>query len=140
VLASRPFPVYTPSEEKTIVEPTPEQMEAYRATARRRAEEERRRLEQRHERAWAVAHQAAALLRSEFGAQRVLAFGSLVRGDDFYSRSDIDLCAWGIAERDYYRAAGRLLGLDPEFEIDLVRGEEAPQKLLDEIEKEGIPL
>jgi predicted nucleotidyltransferase len=112
----------------------------YRATARQRWAEERRRLALRHERAWAVARQAADLLRCEYGVDRVTLFGSLVRSELFHARSDIDLAVWGLDEKHYYRAVARLLALDPAFEIDLVMGEEIPASLLEGIEKEGTAL
>ncbi|HSJ54047.1 MAG TPA: nucleotidyltransferase domain-containing protein [Anaerolineae bacterium] len=115
----------------------PDKMETYRATARRRGAEERRRLAMRRERAWVVAHQAANLLRKEYGVDRVAVFGSLVRSELFHPRSDIDLAVWGLDEKHYYRVVGRLLALDPAFEIDLVMGEEAPVSLLSRIEGEG---
>lgn len=116
---------------------SPEKMEAYRATARRRGIEERRRLALRHEHAWAVAGKAAALLRTEYGVDRVAAFGSLVRSELFHRGSDIDLAVWGMDERHYYRAVARLLALDPEFEVDLVMVEEAPVSLRVTIQKEA---
>jgi predicted nucleotidyltransferase len=112
-------------------------MEAYLATARQSWAEERRRLALRHERAWAIARQAADLLRCEYGVDRVTIFGSLVRSELFHTRSDIDLAVWGLDEKHYYRAVARLLALDVAFEIDLLMGEEIPPSLLAVIEREG---
>lgn len=117
-----------------------EKMETYRATARQSWVEERRRLALRHERGWAIAHQAADLLRREYGVDQVTLFGSLVRSELFHARSDIDLAVWGLDEKHYYRAVAQLLALDPAFEIDLVMGEEIPASLLAGIEKEGTAL
>ena len=75
---------------------TPEQLEAYRATRRRRAAEEAERRRVRAEAAREMAYQAAALLRAEFGATDVVLFGSLAEDDQFGMRSDIDLAARGI--------------------------------------------
>ncbi|RPI49508.1 MAG: nucleotidyltransferase domain-containing protein [Chloroflexi bacterium] len=116
---------------------SPDKMETYRATARLRAAEERRELALRHERAWSVARQAAEFLRREYGVDRVVVFGSLVRIELFHPRSDIDLGVWGLDEKHYYRAVARLLALDPAFEIDLVMAEEAPVSLLARIQGEG---
>lgn len=117
-----------------------EKMETYRATARQNWVEERRRLALRHERGWAIARQAADLLRREYGVDQVTLFGSLVRSGLFHARSDIDLAVWGLDEKQYYRAVAQLLALDPAFEIDLVMGEEIPASLLAGIEKEGTAL
>lgn len=120
--------------------PSPERLETYQDTARLRWAEERHRLAQRHERAWAVAREAAELLRRDYGVDRVALFGSLVRGELFHSRSDVDLAVWGLDEKHYYRAIARLLALDPAFEVDLVMAEEIPPSLLTAIEKEGMEL
>lgn len=116
---------------------SPEKMEMYRATARQIWAEERRRLALRHERAWAVARQAAGLLRWEYGVDQVTLFGSLVRSELFHTRSDIDLAVWGLDEKHYYRAVAQLLALDAAFKVDLVMGEEIPASLLAVIEREG---
>ena len=55
---------------------TAEQMKAYRATARRRRQEIARELEARLQRAWLVAEKASRLLKDQFGAEKVVVFGS----------------------------------------------------------------
>jgi predicted metal-dependent phosphotriesterase family hydrolase len=50
---------------------TPAELEGYRATAYRRKEEKRARLAQRYTHAWELAHEAARLLKNEYGASRV---------------------------------------------------------------------
>jgi predicted nucleotidyltransferase len=77
------------------------------------------------------------LLRREYHVKRIAVFGSLVRSELFHPTSDIDLVVWGLDEKQYYRAAGRLLVLDPAFEIDLLRGEDVPTSLLTTIEMES---
>lgn len=118
----------------------PDQMEIYRASARLSWAEERRRLVQRHDRAWSIARQAADLLRRDYGVDRVALFGSLVRSELFHIRSDIDLAVWGLDVKHYYRAVARLLALDPAFQIDLVQAEDIPASLSAVIEQEGEPL
>jgi len=117
---------------------TAEKMAAYKATARRRWTQEQRQLAMMYERAWSVARQAGTVLREQFGARRVVVFGSLVRQNLFHSRSDVDLAVWGLEERSYYRAVAQLLDLDPAVEVDLVLAEEAPPALLRAIEREGV--
>jgi predicted nucleotidyltransferase len=112
-------------------------MATYRATAQQSWAKERRRLVLRRERAWAVARQAADLLRGKYGVDRVTLFGSLVRSELFHTRSDIDLAVWGLDKKHYYRAVAQLLALDAEFEVDLVMAEEVPGSLLAAIEREG---
>ena len=116
---------------------SPEKMATYRATAQQSWAKERRRLVLRRERAWAVARQAADLLRGKYGVDRVTLFGSLVRSELFHTRSDIDLAVWGLDKKHYYRAVAQLLALDAAFEVDLVMAEEVPGSLLAAIEREG---
>lgn len=54
----------------------PEKMAVYRATAQRREQERRALVEARRERALALAQTASQLLKQEFGAARVVLFGS----------------------------------------------------------------
>jgi predicted nucleotidyltransferase len=119
---------------------TPAEMEVYRQTARARSLARQARVAERRERAWAVARRAAELLKAEYGAMRVVVFGSLTAPAYFHASSDIDLAVWGMAEQRPYEAAGRLLELDPEFEIDPVEFEHARPVLQAAIEHEGVPL
>ena len=120
---------------------TPEQLARYRETHRKRREARARALAARREQAWAEARKAARLLKEEFGAQRVVLFGSLVRegGRFFDERSDIDLAVWGLApERffDAWAAVERATSLP----FDLVDGAHASASLLEVVEAEGVAL
>jgi predicted nucleotidyltransferase len=115
-------------------------MAVYRATARRRAEEEARALALRRVRAQEVARQAAALLKEQFSAAQVAVFGSTVHGHWFSATSDIDLAAWGLASDDYFTAVARLQDLSPEFKVDLVAVERCKPKLREIIAREGVIL
>ena len=96
--------------------------------------------QQRREQAWILARQAANLLKAEFGAKRVVVFGSLPRGEGFSARSDIDLMAEGIAAQDFWRAWCALDRLTSDFEIELVASEEATPKLQEVVRREGVEL
>lgn len=119
---------------------TPEKMLLYRASAQQRKQLQRQRLDERFERAWAVVREAAVRLQTEFGVERVVAFGSLVNRSLFHIRSDADLAVWGLPEKMYYRAVGSLQALDTAVAVDLIRIEEASTTLQDVIEREGIEL
>jgi predicted nucleotidyltransferase len=111
----------------------------------RQAAEDRRRLMQqqvqaRHDQAWEVARLAASLLRSEFQVARIVAFGSLTQESLFHLRSDVDLAVWGLDERNYFRAVGRLQSLDPDIGVDLILFEDAGPALLTVIQRDGIEL
>jgi predicted nucleotidyltransferase len=116
---------------------SPTEMEIYRRTARNRAQIKRARLEDRYTRAWEVARRAAALLKGEHGAEKVMVFGSLIHTRLFHPRSDVDLAVWGLPEKDYYRVVAQLLDLDPEIKVDLVEFEHARSGFQDVILREG---
>jgi len=67
--------------------------------------------------AWEAVRQMAACLRQEFGATRVIAFGSLVR-DRFSDDSDIDLAAANIPAQRYFEAVARVNEFSPRW-VDL---------------------
>lgn len=112
-------------------------MAVYRATARRRWEEDQLELTRRRDHAWQVARQATMLLKEQFGAKRVVAFGSLVHGQWFSRTSDIDLAAWGLRADDYFLAVAKLQDLSGEFKVDLIDMERCRPVLRDAIAKEG---
>jgi uncharacterized protein len=97
-----------------------EQMAVYRRTARRREAERQRAAAARRERAWLVAAQAADVLKKQFGAERVVAFGSLVDNGRFRADSDIDLAVYGIEPTLYLKAWHVVDELAPDIDIDLV--------------------
>ena len=118
----------------------PERMEAYRRTARRRELEQKQAMAQRRESAWIVARQAAGLLKEQFGATRVVAFGSLAHEAWFHLRSDIDLMAAGIPPEKFWRAWAALDDISAGFEIDLIADDEMTERLRAVIEREGVEL
>jgi predicted nucleotidyltransferase len=122
---------------KTALNITPHAMTVYRATARRRWEKEERDLAQLKARAWEIARQAAKLLKEQFGATRVVVFGSLAHEHWFSKTSDVDLAAWGLKTEDYFHIVGKLQDLSTEFEIDLVEMKQCKPSLQKAIEKEG---
>ncbi len=101
-------------------------------------ESDRRAVADRRQRALRLARRAAALLREQHGATRVVLYGSLARPSGFGLRSDVDLVGWGI--QDYYRAVSRLLDLDPAIEVNLVLYEEASSGMRESIDAEGMDL
>jgi predicted nucleotidyltransferase len=119
---------------------TPEQIEVYAATLRARSAETARLRQKRRTHAWAVAREAAQVLRTQFGVTGVWVFGSLVDGDHYTERSDIDLAAAGLTPAVHLEALGRLLRLSPDFEFDLVDLDGCPQGLRRAVERSGVPL
>jgi predicted nucleotidyltransferase len=125
---------------KTAATLTPEEIQDFRAKLKFQKYTLDQQTQARLDKARQVAGLAAGLLKKEFSARRVVLFGSLVTPDIFHSRSDIDLAAWGIPGRDYYRAVGVLQSLDAEFSIDLILFEEASTRLQKAILAEGVEL
>lgn len=127
---------------KTVLELTPQEWQRYHPAQvmARRKREQQPQIEQRKQRAWRVARQAAKLLRKEFGAEKVVLFGSLSHEAWFTPWSDIDLATWGIPADQFYRAVGKIAEFNDEFRIDLVDPENVPPSLQEEIESEGRPL
>lgn len=115
-------------------------MAVYKRTALARERARRQANEKRRTAALAVARAAAALLREQYGATRVLLFGSTAHGYWFRAESDIDLAAEGIAPDRFWRAWNAADALAPEFEINLVAWEEATPALREAIEREGVLL
>ena len=100
----------------------------------------RAQLAQRRRRAMRVARQAAALLRSDFSAQRVVLFGSLASRGGFTLWSDIDLAVWGVAPQQFFAAVAAVTGMSAEFKIDLVDLGFCPASLHKAIEQDGVDL
>jgi predicted nucleotidyltransferase len=124
----------------TALELTPEAMAIYRATTQRRRQAEQQAQRHRQRLAWQLARRAAALLQEQFGATRVIVFGSLVHRGCFTPWSDVDLAAWSIPSEDTFRAIGAVMDLSQEIEINLVDVGACRPSLLATIEQEGIEL
>ncbi len=119
---------------------TPEEIAMYRAAAKRKWQESQPERIQRQKRAWELAQLAAALLKEQFKATRVMVFGSLVRNDCFTLWSDVDIAAWGISPDETLRAMEAVRDLDEMIEVNLVDVETCTPALLANIEREGILL
>jgi len=84
------------------------------------------------------ARRAAALLRAQFGARRVFAFGSVCTGA-FHARSDIDLAIEGVPPELFFKAgaaAARLVSR----ELNLIELETCSERLRRHVLSEGVPL
>lgn len=114
-----------------------QQLQVYQKAAQQRRHQKAQRLAQRHAHAWRVAQQAAQILKRQFGATKVVVFGSVLSPQRFYPHSDVDLVVWGLAEELYYQAVGRLQGLDADIAVDLIEGEHVPAAIQETIRKTG---
>ena len=95
-------------------------------------------MKERQRRGLEVASVCAQILKQEFGAQRVVLFGSLLDHERMTSHSDIDLAVWGLPEVDFFRA-GAAIERGHDFPIDLVEVQHALPHILKAIEQ-GIEL
>lgn len=116
---------------------SPNQISEYRRTAERREKTRLVKVRGRRSKAWRLAKKAAAILRDQYHAKRVVAFGSLLHKTAFNEWSDIDIAAWGIPEKLTFRAIGAVMDLDSDIEINLVDVNTCPPSLRKVIEKEG---
>jgi predicted nucleotidyltransferase len=120
-----------------VLDLPPEKLVRYRRAAMRREKARMEKIKPRVTQAWTIARRAARLLREQFQATRVVAFGSLVNEKRFHEWSDIDIAAWGIPAEQTFRAIGAVMELDRSFEINLVDVNTCPPSLLASIEQEG---
>lgn len=127
---------------KTALELSPQEWQAYRPDqmSRRLSGPSDPGTRLRRQRAWRVARQAAQVLREQFGAQRVVIFGSLAQRGWFTRWSDIDLAAWGVPDERFYLAVATITALSPAFKVDLIDPETCRPCLRQAIEREGIEL
>jgi predicted nucleotidyltransferase len=124
---------------RTALELSPEEWRAYRPSQRQSAAPDpQARL--RRQAAWRVARRAAQMLRQEFGAQRVVVFGSLSQRGWFMPWSDIDLAAWGIPDECFYGAVAAVTAWSARFKVDLIDPAMCRPALRQAIEREGIEL
>jgi predicted nucleotidyltransferase len=124
----------------TTLNLTPEKIARYRESAHKRFQRENADIELRREQAWQEAKRASRILKKQFGATRVVVFGSLVRKAGFTRWSDIDIAAWGIAPEDTFSAIGVISELDSDVAINLVDVNTARTSLIEVIERDGFEL
>ncbi len=125
----------------TALELGPKGWEEYLRGARRRIGEtsldvrgsaDRRRL-------LAALREAATVLKREYGARRVVLFGSLARGQGWPTGSDVDVAVEGL-EGDYWEAWRIVEDAVPHHRVDFVEIETASPSLRSAIEAEGSDL
>ena len=83
---------------------------------------------------------AALLLKSRFGARRVLLFGSLAHRAWFDLDADVDLAVEGLGGPDYWEAWRVVEEMVGDREVDLIEIESAFDSLQQSIERYGIEL
>lgn len=84
--------------------------------------------------------EAAKMLKSQFGARRVILFGSLAHAGWFSPDSDVDLAVEGLAAKDYWNAWKAIEGIVDDRPVDLIDLETASESLRHAIERYGLEL
>jgi uncharacterized protein len=126
---------------KTILQLTPQERSTFHPRAvveRRTASSGDARL--RWEEARQLARRAAARLKQDYAASRVVLFGSVTRAVTFTRWSDVDLAVWGVPPERFYSAVAAMTALSADIGIDLVDAEHCGQRLLAAIERDGVAL
>ena len=127
---------------KTAKELSQEELRAYRPWQNLQRYRKDPEVDKRCDMAWDVARRAARLLKEQFGASKVVVFGSLVRRAWFTPWSDVDLAVWGIPADRFFRAVGAVqdLGAGTGYNVDVVDPAECNPEMLRSIQTEGIEL
>jgi predicted nucleotidyltransferase len=91
-------------------------------------------LSERRQQALAIADKCMQVLKEDFGAEKVILFGSL-RGDGpWHEKSDLDLAVEGLSEQGFWDAYGALEKLMPDWLLfDLIPLAKTPDYLRDRI-------
>ena len=79
-------------------------LSAYRNTAVRRSIEKIEQRKRRGEQTREVAERMATMLRDQFGASRVVLFGSVAREEGLGAYSDVDLAVQGLSPMAHLEA------------------------------------
>jgi predicted nucleotidyltransferase len=117
------------AESKNVVDA--DKMYGYILAARKREQARQESLKHLQSRGIEIAKQATRILRQEFGATRVVLFGSMLQ-PKIHADSDIDLAVWNLTKSDYFQAVGKLQGLS-EFLIDLIEADNASDYMVEAI-------
>ncbi len=121
---------------------TPTDLKRYRDAARRRAASRTLTPADAAARADLLkrVRSAAAMLRTRYGAQRVILFGSLAHEAWYAADSDVDLAVEGLAGDTIWRAWRAVEEIVGDRPVDLVEVETARESLRSAIERTGVLL
>jgi predicted nucleotidyltransferase len=117
-----------------------EQYSAYLPHIRQRWADEQAGWEKRRQQAWAVARQIAGMLRTIYGADQIIAFGSLIGTGPFDDQSDIDLALSGVSPADFFRAYAQAMAITSTFKLDLIDLDDCSTQMRQTISQSGVPL
>ena len=98
------------------------------------------RLKKRYQEAWDIAKEAALILKRDFGAEKVVLFGSLTDFSRFTQWSDVDLAVWGLPDNRFFAAVATISSLASAFSIDLIDVKDCKEFIRIAVETEGIEI
>jgi predicted nucleotidyltransferase len=125
---------------KTARDLSPQEIEAYRRTLFKKSSSLRLTRQQEAERKGLLKQVsvAASILRSRFGARRVILFGSLAHAGWFTSDSDVDLAVEGLSASGCWQAWQALEEIIVDRTVDLIDLTMASNSLREAIYRHGI--
>ena len=125
----------------TVLELTPAELKNYRESLRRRTMPPSLTTAEQAQREALLKRitQAATLLKSKFGARRVILFGSLAHQAWFVPDTDVDLAVEGLTD-DYWQAWHSVEEIISERQVDLIELETASNALRKAIQRHGVEL
>ena len=94
--------------------------------------------QQERERLLQRVREAAAAIKTRFGAERVVLFGSLAHAAWFVPNSDVDLAVEGLRNEDYWQAWRLVEEIIGDHAVDLVEFEMAGESLKQAIDRYGV--
>lgn len=126
----------------TALELTREEWKKYLQAARHRLAPLRLTLAEQREREGLLerVREAASLLKTHFGARRVVLFGSLAHAAWFMPDSDVDLAVEGVNDKDYWQAWRAIEAIIGNRSVDLIAVEAASESLRRAIQRYGVEL
>lgn len=89
--------------------------------------------------AWLAARRIGTLLKDKYRAKNVIVFGSLAK-KAWTRYSDIDLAVRGIPAELYFKAFAEAETLSTLCPIDLIDLDDCLAGVIEEIEREGVPV
>lgn len=115
-----------------------EMIEAIRQNNIKKEEERLRFLDEHRQKAFNIAIKVSEMLKRDYGAKKVMLFGSLAAGK-FHERSDIDIYVEGFTG-NYWKAWLEAEEIGGGIEISIICSENALETLKNRVLKEGVEL
>jgi predicted nucleotidyltransferase len=96
--------------------------------------------QQERDRLLALVRQAAQVLKTRFGAKRVILLGSMVRPDRFTPQSDVDVVVAGLRADAYWETWRVVEEIVQDRPVDLIDLDGASESMRRSVERYGIDL